>query len=389
MAALSPTRKIQARKFCTAGMPSCGAPAAQEHFLGDVLGVVRVSQHEPERADQLVAEGVEGAQQHLARRGVRRDIGCRTGTHSRGRSGHTVTLTDEGFGAPDCRRVKNARKGRGRVPSRGARSPPRYQDAARVTGERDGDKEICRQVSGDNSISIVVQQRDRLRLRPSPLSFRRIRRYDAAMDAATSPPRLRVGMAGLGMIFDETYHPVFEQLHADALLPPRLRPRRGRAGRRRQPHRQPSRALPPVPGRFGPLPQLHRAGRHRPDARAGRGRRLHRHAGRPPLRRRPAGPRRRQTRPDREALRPAVAGTGRAGRPGPQERRPRQGRLPQAGRPRSQEAAHPRPRRRSAARQQRLLLLTGAEIDQRQTVRRVDRRTQPGDLRRRPLSQID
>ncbi len=29
--------------------------------------------------------------------------------------------------------------------------------------------------------------------------------------------RLRVGMAGLGMIFDETYRPVFERLHADGL----------------------------------------------------------------------------------------------------------------------------------------------------------------------------
>src|SRR5665213_2180285 len=39
------------------------------------------------------------------------------------------------------------------------------------------------------------------------------------MNAVTSPPsrRLRVGMAGLGMIFDETYRPVFERLHADGL----------------------------------------------------------------------------------------------------------------------------------------------------------------------------
>ncbi len=32
------------------------------------------------------------------------------------------------------------------------------------------------------------------------------------MDAPQNPRRLRVGMAGLGMIFDETYRPVFEQL---------------------------------------------------------------------------------------------------------------------------------------------------------------------------------
>src|SRR5207248_3661908 len=42
-------------------------------------------------------------------------------------------------------------------------------------------------------------------------------RYDAAMSASHPGPRLRVGMAGLGMIFDETYRPVFEQLHADGL----------------------------------------------------------------------------------------------------------------------------------------------------------------------------
>ena len=52
-----------------------------------------------------------------------------------------------------------------------------------------------------------------------PLSLRSRRRYDAAMNADSSPTsrRLRVGMAGLGMIFEETYRPVFEQLHADGL----------------------------------------------------------------------------------------------------------------------------------------------------------------------------
>jgi D-galacturonate reductase len=33
----------------------------------------------------------------------------------------------------------------------------------------------------------------------------------------TQPNRLRVGMVGLGMIFDETYRPLFEQLHAEDL----------------------------------------------------------------------------------------------------------------------------------------------------------------------------
>src|SRR5262245_55274558 len=35
--------------------------------------------------------------------------------------------------------------------------------------------------------------------------------------AAPPPNRLRVGMVGLGMIFDETYRPLFEQLHAEGL----------------------------------------------------------------------------------------------------------------------------------------------------------------------------
>jgi len=39
------------------------------------------------------------------------------------------------------------------------------------------------------------------------------------MEAATSKPRtrLRAGMVGLGMIFDDTYRPLFEQLHRSAL----------------------------------------------------------------------------------------------------------------------------------------------------------------------------
>src|SRR4051812_44508353 len=33
----------------------------------------------------------------------------------------------------------------------------------------------------------------------------------------TTPHRLRAGMVGLGMIFDDTYRPLFEQLHAEPL----------------------------------------------------------------------------------------------------------------------------------------------------------------------------
>src|SRR5207302_8259094 len=35
--------------------------------------------------------------------------------------------------------------------------------------------------------------------------------------ANLTPHGLRVGMVGLGMIFDETYRPLFEQLHAEGM----------------------------------------------------------------------------------------------------------------------------------------------------------------------------
>jgi D-galacturonate reductase len=38
------------------------------------------------------------------------------------------------------------------------------------------------------------------------------------MHAAAHPPRLRAGMVGLGMIFEETYRPLFEQLHRAGLF---------------------------------------------------------------------------------------------------------------------------------------------------------------------------
>src|SRR5213082_3060424 len=36
--------------------------------------------------------------------------------------------------------------------------------------------------------------------------------------ANSARPRLRAGMVGLGMIFDETYRPLFEQIHAEGLF---------------------------------------------------------------------------------------------------------------------------------------------------------------------------
>src|SRR5438105_14544152 len=51
-----------------------------------------------------------------------------------------------------------------------------------------------------------------MRCRP-PLS-----RYPIRMRQANlTQHRLRAGMAGLGMIFDDTYRPLFEQLHAEGL----------------------------------------------------------------------------------------------------------------------------------------------------------------------------
>src|SRR5262249_32570647 len=40
------------------------------------------------------------------------------------------------------------------------------------------------------------------------------------MTPSPSPRRLRAGMVGLGMIFDDTYRPLFEQLHTDGLFRP-------------------------------------------------------------------------------------------------------------------------------------------------------------------------
>ena len=85
------------------------------------------------------------------------------------------------------------------------------------------------------------------------------------MDAATPPPRLlRVGMAGLGMIFDETYRPVFEQLHREALyrrdfgaVEVRLAAVASRTGSRAERYRE-TRDLGPFVSCAGPdaLPQL-------------------------------------------------------------------------------------------------------------------------------------
>ena len=175
---------------------------------------------------------------------------------------------------------------------------------------------------------------------------------------------LRAGMVGMGMIFDDTYRPLFEALHAEglyrrdfgfvdvelaAVATPHRRPRAGLQEDRRRPHRR--------------LRELRGGRQRRAGDRGGRRLRLRRHAGRPPLRRREAGDPGRQARAHREAV----------GAPAPGARRARRARAATnrcwprssitSSRPRSQEAAHARRRRRAPARQQRLLLAAGAEDD--------------------------
>ena len=151
-------------------------------------------------------------------------------------------------------------------------------------------------------------------------------------------------------------------------LPPRFRPRRRGACRRRQPHRQPRRTLSTsAAGRVGAVRQLlparmpspncsprasmSSASPRRTTAISSRAR-LALAAGKHVLIEKPSVLRLQEL----DELDALARSTERAG----------QGRLPQAGRSRSQEAAHPRRRRRAAARQQRLLLAAGAEADQRQ-----------------------
>src|SRR5436305_1174127 len=51
-----------------------------------------------------------------------------------------------------------------------------------------------------------------------PVAATRTMRYDAAMQPRTTfQPRLRAGMVGVGMIFEETYWPLFQQLCLESL----------------------------------------------------------------------------------------------------------------------------------------------------------------------------
>ncbi len=107
--------------------------------------------------------------------------------------------------------------------------------------------------------------------------------------APLSQNRLRAGMIGLGMIFDDTYRPLFRQLHAEGLfrrdfglVEVELAAVASRTGRcradstgGRRPHR--------------PFREFHRAGLGKEIDRSRRRCRLCGHAGRSPFRSRPAG----------------------------------------------------------------------------------------------------
>ncbi len=175
--------------------------------------------------------------------------------------------------------------------------------------------------------------------------------------------RLRAGMVGLGMIFDETYRPLFEQLHAEGLyrrdfglVDVELAAVASRTGSRAERYRK------DAAGRVAPfasfagadaMPQLLDHGVDAvcvatPDDRHFEPARLALEAGKHVLIEKPS------------VLR--LQELDELDRLARQQQRAGQGRLSQARRPRSQEAAHPRRRRRPAARQQRLLHAAGAEV---------------------------
>ena len=202
---------------------------------------------------------------------------------------------------------------------------------------------------------------------------------------------LRAGMIGMGMIFDETYRPMFEALHADGLYRrdfgyvdvalTAVATRTGaRARRIQEERRRPDRGLHELRG----------CRQRRAGDRGGRRLRLRRLAGRPPFRRREAGHPGGTARADREALGAPAPAAGRA-------RRARAGKA--ASWPRSSTTSSATRITRSCARSSRTAscshvnngycsLLEPKSICDR-AVRGVDRGTQSRHLRRRPLHQAD
>ena len=195
-------------------------------------------------------------------------------------------------------------------------------------------------------------------------------------------------MAGLGMIFDETYRPVFEQLHAEALyrrdfgpVEVRLAAVASRTGSRAERYRE----TPPAVGPFVSCRPRRRRRKCWPRASTSFASPRRTTGISTP----PAGPRRRQARPDRKAVGAALAGTGRADALARQN-----GVLAKVVYHKLADPDHKKLRTHVVDGVLRHVnngycSLAGAEIDQRQAVRRVDRRPQSGNLRRRPLHQAD
>src|SRR5262249_21484522 len=111
-------------------------PAFQERILSGVLGVFPVSEDKKERADQLVAQGVEGADEDVA--GVEGTIGAARGRRVLVDVGHATTGKDEKGPRRAWRRLpKNGHEGS--VPSLGSK----YIESARSAIGFGGQKFAC------------------------------------------------------------------------------------------------------------------------------------------------------------------------------------------------------------------------------------------------------
>ena len=194
----------------------------------------------------------------------------------------------------------------------------------------------------------------------------------------------------MGMIFDETYRPFFEQVRANGLYDRSFGDGRGSARRRGVSDRQAGRSLFTCSGGSEcRCQELFRSAIGRVAAGGRRRFRLRGHARRSPFRGRQTGARGRRAPADRKAFGAVARPTRRVAGDRPPQTGSRQGRLSQAARSGSQKAADARRRRRSLARQQRLLLAAGAQANLGIAVRRMDSRPQSRDVRRRALHQAD
>ena len=154
----------------------------------------------------------------------------------------------------------------------------RLRPAARKLNQRSDNVSLCIRFAGSSRCCCFA----------TPGYSTTLRRFEPHLTNLTKS----AGMVGMGMIFDDTYRPLFEHAHADGPLSPRLRPGRGRTGRRRQPHRQPGRALPQATPAtdIAPFASFAGADAVAATARPRRRCRLRRHARRSPFRAAPSSP---------------------------------------------------------------------------------------------------